>query len=128
MRAEALVFLHVLAAATLIGAVLAVAVLSPAGSATARLAFRASLLTLAAALATVAIGEATRSRESPVGLWLDVGSMLGYIGLLFPSIGLAILAGRARERENLRPWVTGIALAMLAVAIAATFVMAAKPS
>ena len=127
MRAETLVFLHVLTAATLVGALLAAAVLAAAGEATARLAFRSSLLGLVAVLGTIALGEATRAREVVEGTWLDAGSGLAYIGLLFPGIGLVLVAHRAQESDRMRRWATGIALFMLLVAGAATFVMAAKP-
>jgi hypothetical protein len=83
---------------------------------------------VAAALATVVIGEAASAREDASGFWLDVGSMLGHIGLLLPSLGLVVLARRARESSHLRPWVAGVALAMIVVTLAAAFVMAAKPS
>jgi hypothetical protein len=127
VRPEALVFLHVLAAATLLGALLAVAVLSTAGDVATRLASRSAVLVLGATFATVAIGEAARAREDATGFWLDVGSMLTYLGLLFPSIGLVVLTRRTGGRAQLRRWVAVIALAMAAVALAATFVMAAKP-
>lgn len=126
-RPDALIFLHVVVAATLLGALLAVAVLAAAGEALAQLTYRSAALALAAVFATVAIGEAASAREDASGFWLEVGSLLGYVGLLFPSLGLVVLTGRARTRSQLRPWVAGIALAMVAVALAAAFVMAAKP-
>ena len=133
MRAEALVFLHVLLATMLVGALLAAAVVSAAGGRTAgdssrQLVWRSTLFAVAAAFATIVVGEATRARENIDGSWLDVASGLAYIGLLFPGVALAVLGRLAIDRPRLMPWVTGFALAMVAVALATAFVMAAKPS
>lgn len=132
MRAEALVFLHVLLAMTLVGALLAAAVVSAASDRMAtdsfrRLLSRSTLLAAAAALATIVIGEVTRARENAEGSWVDIGSGTAYIGLLFPGIALAVLGRLAFDRRRLMPWVTGLALAMVAVALATAFLMAAKP-
>lgn len=122
-RPDALVYLHVIAASALFGALVAVVVLSAAGEAVARLTFRSAALALAAALATVGIGEAASAREDASGAWLDVGALIGYAGLLLPSAAL-VMATRRRPRG----WVTWLAAAMALAALAATFVMAAKPS
>jgi hypothetical protein len=127
MRSDTLVLLHVLSAALLLGGLLTVAVVAAGGDATARLTFPAALLVLSASAATAAMGEVTSSHENADGLWLDVSSTLGYIGLLLPSVGLTVLSHRARDRPPVRPWITGIALAMVIVALAAAFTMAAKP-
>lgn len=133
MRSEVLVFLHVVLAMTLVGALLASAVVSAASrrmatDSTRRLVRRSTLLAVAAAFATIVIGEATRARENADGGWLDVSSGLAYGGLLFPAVALAVLGRLAFDRQRLMPWVTGLALVMIAVALATAFLMAAKPA
>jgi hypothetical protein len=132
-RAEALVLLHVLLAMTLVGALLTAAVVSAACGRTAtgpsrRLVWHSTLLAVAAAFATIVVGEATRAREHVDGSWLDVASGLAYIGLLFPGVALAVLGRLALDRQRLMPWITGLALAMVAVALATAFLMTAKPA
>lgn len=134
MRADTLVFVHVLLAMTLVGALLAAAVLSVAAHHREEdeplrwLVWRAALLAAAAAFATIVVGEATRARESAEGNWLDIASGLAYIGLLFPGVALAVLGRLALTRARLVPWITWLALAMVAVAVVTAFLMAAKPA
>lgn len=128
MRSEGLLFVHTLAAATLLGALLAVTLLATSGPAAARAAARASVLAAAAALGTAVLGEAARAREDVAGSWLDAGMVLGYAGLVLPALALVPLAWGAIDSTRLRPWLAGLASAMVVVALAATFVMAAKPA
>lgn len=126
MRAETLLFFHLLAAAALLGTLLIVAVLATAGGTTRRLTFRSSVAATVSALATVALGEATRAQDGAAGTWLDVGSALGYAGLLMPSFLLALAAALATG-ERRQMLLAGLAWTMLAVALGAAFIMSAKP-
>lgn len=128
MRAETLVFLHLLAAVVLFGGALAVAILATSEGADGRVAVRASVLTAAAALATVSLGEAAKARADATGTWLDVGSVLGYAGLLAPSIALVFVSRRALDDPRWRVRAAGLAWAMVIVSLSTAFVMAAKPS
>jgi predicted naringenin-chalcone synthase len=135
MRADTLVFLHVLAGMLLVGCLFAAAVLSLAAQTRRshvellqRLAWRSALLAAFAAFATAALGEATRAREDVEGTWVDVGSGLAYIGLVVPGIVLAVLGYLGLTQRRLSAWVAGLSAAMIAVALATAFVMAAKPS
>jgi hypothetical protein len=135
MRADTLLFLHVLTGMLLVGCLLAAGVLSFAArrSETSddplqRLAWRSALLAASAAFATAALGEATRAREDVNGTWIDVGSGMTYIGLVIPGVALALLAYFRLTRRRLAVWVAALSAAMIAVALATAFVMAAKPS
>ena len=126
MRSETLIFFHVLVAMTMVGGLLAAAVL--ASSPSRRLAAHSSLLAAVAAFVTIVLGETTRAREDLHGRWLDVASPIAYAGLLLPSIGLAVLCYLAVSRPQLARWASGLALAVVAVAFAVAFLMAAKPA
>ena len=125
MRAETLLFLHVLVAMTMVGGLLATAVL--ASTSASLLAVRSAVLAAAAAFVTIVLGETTRAREDLAGTWLDVASALAYAGLLLPAIALAVLASLAVSRPRLARWTSALAIAMLAVSLAVAFLMAAKP-
>ena len=126
MRSETLLFLHVLAAMTMVGGILATAVL--ASTSARRLAAYSAVLAAAAAFVTIVLGETTRAREDLDRRWLDVASALAYAGLLLPAIALAVLAALALSRPRLAPWTSALALLILAVSLAVAFLMAAKPS
>ena len=131
MRAEGLVYLHVVLAMTLVGALLAIAVLAAGAESREylrRLAWRTALLAAAASVATAVVGEVTRARSSVDGTWLDVGSSLAYAGLVLPGLALAALAWFALERPPLARWVATLASAMVVVGLATAFLMAAKPA
>jgi hypothetical protein len=135
MRADTLLFLHVLTGMLLVGCLLAAGVLSFAarrsetsGDPLQRLAWRSALLAAFAAFATAALGEATRAREDVNGTWIDVGSGMTYIGLVIPGVALALLAYFRLTRRRLSVWVAALSAVMIAVALATAFVMAAKPS
>jgi hypothetical protein len=136
MRANTLLLLHLIAGMAMVGGLLMSAVLATAArrreaglaGVLRALVWRAALLAVAGSFATIALGEATRAREDVSGRWLDVGSGLGYAGLLLPSIALAVLARRAGARPRLLGWVTVLALGMTTIALATAFVMAAKPA
>jgi hypothetical protein len=135
MRDDTLLFLHVLAGMLLVGCLLAAGVLSfaarrnaSAGDPLQRLAWRSALLAAFAAFATAALGEVTRAREDVNGTWIDVGSGMSYVGLVIPGVALAILAHFRLTHRRLSVWVAALAAAMMAVALATAFVMAAKPS
>jgi hypothetical protein len=135
MRADTLLFLHVLTGMLLVGCLLAAGVLSFAarrsetsGDPLQRLAWRSALLAAFAAFATAALGEATRAREDVNGTWIDVGSGMTYIGLVIPGVALALLGYFRLTRRRLSVWVAALSAAMIAVALATAFVMAAKPS
>lgn len=133
MRSDILVFLHVLFAMALLGSLLATAVLATSARRGTSaflpgLLWPSSLLVLVGAIATVVLGEANQAKEDLDAGWLDASYGLTYLGLLVPSIALAVLGRLALRRPRLVGWMLGLALAMTAIAIVVAFLMAAKPS
>lgn len=126
MRANTLVFLHVLAAALTIGGLLATAVLS--ASSMRRLAGRSAVLAAVAAFVTAVLGEIVRAREDIEGHWLDVASGIAYAAVLLPAVALAFLASISTDRPTLARWTAALAGAVACVAVAVAFLMAAKPA
>ena len=126
MRADTLLFFHVLCGVTTVGGLLTTAVLAPSSSR--RLAAHSALLAAIAAFVTIVLGETTRAREDLHGRWLDVASGLAYAGLLLPGVALVVLSYLAVSRPRLAQWTTALALAMLVVSFTVAFLMAAKPS
>jgi len=133
MRSDTLLLLHVLAAMFLVGGLIAAGVVSLAVSRAdtsgpvRRLVWWSALVVLGGAVATVALGEATRAREDLDATWLDVGSNLAYAGLVLPSLALTVLGYFATTHRRLAPWAAALAFVMIAVALVTAFVMAAKP-
>lgn len=133
---DLLLYLHVIAAMTLVGVILASAVVnglasSREGEASARLrafAWRIAVGTVAASVLTVVLGEAVRADRDVDGRWLDISSGIAYVGLLLGSVVLAIVARLATDRPALTRRASWLALVMIAAALVAAFLMAARPS
>jgi hypothetical protein len=125
MRESWLVFLHVTAGATAIGALLATANLLIGRP---RLARRAAVTAAAAVFVTAVLGEITRAQDGVDGHWLTVASAIAYAAVLLPSVGVAFLASIAHDRPVLARGTAALAAAVAAVALAVAFLMAAKPS
>jgi len=133
MSSDLLVFLHVLLAMTLLGSLLACTVASMAArrkdSAVLRdVAWKSSLLTLLAALATIALGESVQAEEDLDGAWLDASYGLAYLGLLAGGVVLAVISRLALGRPRLTGAAAGLGALMIAVALAVTFLMTGKPA
>ncbi len=119
---NALLFLHLLLAMILLGGLLVAAVC-------ARFELwgvvrRSALVSLSATIVAIGLGEGLAADESLSAGWLDVSRGLAVFGLLLGSAGIAIAAGSPRLRRLAARW----ALALIVVALATAFVMAAKPS
>ena len=136
MRSDALLFLHVLAGMVLVGGLLATAVAAFAargrrddrGVLLRSVAWHGALAAVLATLVTVGLGEGLDAKEDLSGTWLDVSRALATFGLLVGGVVLAALARSARTRPALTNAVSWLALALVLIALAVAFVMAAKPS
>jgi hypothetical protein len=136
MRSNVLLFLHVLVGMTLLGSLLATTVTSLAarrlvGNRAAVLrsvGWWSACLTVAAAIAAVALGEALAADEDIDATWLDVSRDLAMGGLLVGGVVLAILARLAQSRPRLSGVVGPLGLVLVVIALAVAFLMAAKPT
>jgi hypothetical protein len=123
---SALLFFHALTAFVLVGGIGAVAVSSRFS---ALVAWRTSaFLVVPSAVATIALGEGLASMDGTKAGWLDAGRGLALAGLLLGGIVLAILARRALQRPSLARPVWLLAAALIVIALAVEFLMAAKPT
>ena len=131
-----LLFLHVLVAMMLAGALIAAAAAAAAargraderGDLLRALVRRASVGALVATIAAIGLGEGLAADEDASGSWLDTSRGLTVFGLLLGSAALAVLAGLAGARPRFRRPVALLAVILVLVALATAFVMAAKPS
>jgi hypothetical protein len=131
-----LLFLHVLVAMMLAGALIAAAVAAIAarsrederGDFLRALARRAAIGALAATIVAIGLGEGLAADENASGTWLDTSRGLTVFGLLLGSAALAVLAGVARSRPRFRGPLAALAAVLVLVALVTVFVMAAKPS
>jgi hypothetical protein len=133
---SALLFLHVLAAMVVAGVLIAAAVAAIAarGRDDARgdllrcFARRAAIAALAATIVAIGLGEGLAADKHASGSWLDASRGLTVFGLLVGSAALAALAGVAGTRPRFRRPLALLAVALVLVALATAFVMAARPS
>lgn len=123
MRNDWLVFLHVLAGTTTVGALLATATLLAAR----RSAGGIAVVAVVAAIVTAVLGEITRAQENLDAHWLDVSLTIAYAAVLLPAIVIAFLVSIADGRPRLARWTALLALAVAAVTLVVAFLMAAKP-
>ncbi|HST26305.1 MAG TPA: hypothetical protein VLJ76_09950 [Gaiellaceae bacterium] len=120
-----LLFLHVLAATVLVGALIAAAVGSQARDERVRGIVRGSAIAaLAATIVTVGLGEGLAANEHAGGGWLDASRGLALFGLLLGSAALAVMTGRTLGRGRV---VATTAVALSIIGLVTAFVMAAKP-
>jgi len=125
MRESWLVFVHVTAAATAVGALLATATFLVGFP---RLARRAAVTAAAAVFVTAVLGEITRARDGPDGQWLTIASGIAYAAVLLPAVAVVFLASIAQDRPPFARWTAALAAAVAVVALGVAFLMAAKPS
>lgn len=132
---SALLFLHVLGSMLLLGAAVTAAASALAarrggdeGRALLTVSAWAAVLTVVATLLVIALGEALAAEQDLTATWLDVARALAVLGLLGGGLAAAILARLASERPRLAAAAGTLALGVSAVALAVTFLMAAKPS
>jgi hypothetical protein len=133
---NALLFLHVLVAMLLLGALIAAAVAAAAargrdderGDLLRVLSRRASVAALGATIVGIGLGEGLAADEDASGSWLDASRGLAVFGLLLGGAALAVLAGVARTRPRFRGALAALAAVLVLVALATAFVMAARPS
>jgi hypothetical protein len=125
---NALLFVHLLAAMTLVGALLAAAIAARHGDDRLQSLVRGSAIAaLTATVVTIGLGEGLAANEHASGGWLDASRGLAVFGLLLGSAALAVLAAWARTRVRLRQALSPTAVVLVLVALATAFVMAAKP-
>ena len=117
-----LLFLHVVVAMAVVGALIAAAVL--ARLELWGLARRAGVGALATTIAAIGLGEGLAADESVHAGWLDASRALAVFGLLLGGAVLVVLTGPSRVRRFAAP----IAVLLVLVGLATAFVMAAKPS
>ncbi|MER3409160.1 MAG: hypothetical protein C4305_00205 [Thermoleophilia bacterium] len=132
---EALLFVHVLVAMTLLGAAIAACA---AGLATSRSAagsralqgacFWSAIITAASALVTIVLGEALAAGEDVTGSWLDASRAIAIVGLLGGGLAASLLARLAGNRPRLALASGLVSLLVAVLALAVTFLMAAKPT
>ena len=133
---NALQFFHMLVAMVLGGALIAAAVLAVAarrrdderGDLLRVLVRRAAIVALAATIVAIGLGEGLAADESASGSWLDASRGLTVFGLLLGGAVLAVLAGVAHSRPRFRGPLAFVSVALVVIALATAFVMAAKPS
>jgi hypothetical protein len=131
-----LFFFHVLVAMMLAGTLIAAAVAAVAargrdddrGDLLRCFARRAAIGALAATIAAIALGEGLAADKDAGGSWLDASRGLTVFGLLLGGAALAVLAGLAGSRPRFRGPLAVLAVGLVLVALATSFVMAAKPS
>ena len=131
-----LFFFHVLVAMVLAGTLIAAAVAAVAarGRGDARgdllrcFARRAAIGSLAATIATIGLGEGLAADGDAGRPWLDASRGLTVFGLLLGGAALAVLAGIAGARPRFRRPLAVLAVALVLVALATAFVMAANQS
>jgi hypothetical protein len=119
---NALLFLHVLVAMLLAGGLITAAVC--ARFELWSVARWSAVAALVGTIAAIGLGEGLAADESVSGGWLDASRGLAVFGLLLGSAGLVIATGSDRLRRFAAPW----AAALIVIALATAFVMAAKPS
>lgn len=131
-----LFFFHVLVAMVLAGTLIAAAVAAVSarglgedrGDLLRCFARRAAIGALAATIAAIGLGEGLAADERAGGSWLDASRGLTVFGLMLGSAALAVLAGMAGSQARFRRPLAVLAVALVLVALATAFVMAAKPS
>jgi hypothetical protein len=119
---NALLFLHVLVAMILVGGLIAAAICARFALWT--VARRCAIAALAATIVAIGLGEGLAAEDSLSADWLDTSRGLTVFGLLLGGAGLVILTGPIRLRRIAAPW----AAALIVIALATAFVMAARPS
>ena len=133
---RALLFFHVLAGMVVAGVLIAAAVAAVAarnrsderGDLLRSFARRAGIGALAATIVAIGLGEGLAADEDASGSWLDASRGLAVFGLLLGGAALVVLAGVSGTRPRLRRPFALVAVALVVVALATAFVMAAKPS
>jgi hypothetical protein len=133
---SALLFLHVLLAMVLAGALIAAAILAVAsrrrdgerGDLLRVLVRRAAIAAIVAIVGAIGLGEGLAADDDASGSWLDASRGMAVFGLLLGSATLTVLAGLARSRPRLRDPLAVVAVLLVLVALATAFVMTAKPS
>ncbi len=131
---EALLFLHVLAAMALLGSSIAAAAAGAAASRSPGVralqvaCFRSAIATAATAVATIVLGEALAAEQGTAGTWLDASRAIAVVGLLGGGLAASVLARLAGERPRLALASGLVSLLVAGLALAVTFLMAAKPS
>jgi hypothetical protein len=133
---SALLFFHVLAGMVAAGVLIAAAVAAVAarsrsderGDLLRCFARRAGIGALAATIVAIGLGEGLAADEDASGSWLDASRGLAVFGLLLGGAALVVLAGVSGTRPRLRRPFALVAVALVVVALATAFVMAAKPS
>jgi len=117
-----LLFLHVLVAILVVGALIAAAI--AARFELWDLARRAALGALGATIAAIGLGEGLAADTDAHAGWLDASRALAAFGLLLGGGLLVVLTGPSRVRRLATP----TAVVLVLVGLATAFVMAAKPS
>jgi len=133
---SALLFFHVLAAMVVAGLLIAAAVAAVAarkrddqrGELLRSFACRTGIGALAATIAAIGLGEALAADENASGSWLEASRGLAVFGLLLGGAAVVVLSGVSGSRPRLRGPLALVAGALVVVALATAFVMAAKPS
>jgi hypothetical protein len=132
---SALLFFHVLAAMVVAGLLIAAAVAAVAaqnrsddrGELLRCFARRAGIGALAATIVAIGLGEGLAADENASGGWLDASRGLAVFGLLLGGAALVVLAGVSGSRPRFRNPLALLAVALVLIALATAFVMAAKP-
>jgi hypothetical protein len=119
---NALLFLHVLVAMAVVGALIAAAVAAQVELWD--LARRAAVAALATTIAAIGLGEGLAADQGVRAAWVDASRALGAFGLLLGGALLVVLTGPSRLRRLAAP----TAVLLVLVGLATAFVMAAKPS
>jgi hypothetical protein len=135
LRSNVLLYLHLLLGMTLLGGLLATTAASlisqrlvgDRAAAMRSVVWWSALITAAAALATIVLGESLAADEDLNATWLDVSRAMALFGLLFGGVVLAILARLAQTRPRLSRAVGWLGVALTLTALAVVFIMAAKP-
>jgi hypothetical protein len=131
-----LLFFHLLSAMVVTGLLMAAAVAAVAarrrddvrGDLLRCFARRAGVGALAATIVAIGLGEGLASDEDASGSWLDASRGLAVFGLLLGGAALVVLAGVSGSRPRLRGPFAVVGVALVVIALATAFVMAAKPS
>jgi hypothetical protein len=133
---SALLFVHVLVAMALEGALIvaAVAALAARNGADERsdllraLGRRSAAGALIATIGTIGLGEGLAAVEHAHGSWLDASRGLTVFGVLLGGAALTVVSEFARARPRLRTLTAFTGCLLVLIALATAFVMAAKPS
>jgi hypothetical protein len=121
-----LVFLHVLVAMLVVGGLIAAAVTARFGLW--NVARWSAASAVGATIVTIGLGEGLAADEDAQGGWLDASRGLTVFGLLLGGCVLAVVASLARTRPWARRITALLAVFLVLIGLATSFVMAAKPS